>query len=162
MFIGKTDGKMDSLIRYSSDHVFDYIEIDSQYAILRLKSRRTGLEKMSASWISGKNTVLIFWQQKNMENRCCGVSRAVLDGDATILVLGEYKNDQEMFSNLKREVISVLSVGLLFVTLVGFFVWRRAADRLGNIFTEAERNRKQDKISQKAKTRTGNGRKKDS
>ena len=36
---------------------------------LRLKSRRTGLEKMSASWISGKNTVLIFWQQENMEKQ---------------------------------------------------------------------------------------------
>ena len=47
-------------IRYSSDHVFDYIEIDSQYAIFEVE--------IPENWI-GKNTVLIFWQQENMEKQ---------------------------------------------------------------------------------------------
>ena len=56
-------------IRYSSDHVFDYIEIDSQYAIFEVEIPENWIGKMSASWISGKNTVLIFWQQENMEKQ---------------------------------------------------------------------------------------------
>ena len=42
-------------IRYSSDHVFDYIEIDSQYAIFEVEIPENWIGKMSASWISGKN-----------------------------------------------------------------------------------------------------------
>lgn len=126
-------------IRYSSDHVFDYIEIDSQYAILRLKSRRTGLEKMSASWISGKNTVLIFWQQENMEKqmlRC--LRRQFWMAMLPYWFLVNIKRSRNVFES-EREVISVLSVGLLFVTLVGFLSGGVLVDQIETFFTENRR-----------------------
>lgn len=61
-------------IRYSSDHVFDYIEIDSQYAIFEVEIPENWIGKNVGQLDIRKNTVLIFWQQENMENRCCGVS----------------------------------------------------------------------------------------
>ena len=56
-------------IRYSWIMCLTILKLTVSMRFLRLKSRRTGLEKMSASWISGKNTVLIFWQQENMEKQ---------------------------------------------------------------------------------------------
>ena len=63
-------------IRYSSDHVFDYIEIDSQYAIFEVE--------ILATRKYGKTDVAVS-------------PETVLDGDATILVLGEYKAIQKCF-----------------------------------------------------------------
>ena len=57
-------------IRYSSDHVFDYIEIDSQYAIFEVEIPENWIgKKCRPAGYTGKNTVLIFWQQENMEKQ---------------------------------------------------------------------------------------------
>ena len=57
----------------------------------------------------------------------------------------------------------MLSVGLLFVTLVGFFVWRRARRSDRDIFHGKQKRGTGNgtKFHGKQKTRTGNGRKKD-
>ena len=56
----------------------------------------------------------------------------------------------------------MLSVGLLFVTLVGFLSGGVLVDQIETFSRKTEeRNRKRDKIHGKQKTRTGNGRKKD-
>ena len=106
---------------------------------LRLKSRRTGLEKMSASWISGKNTVLIFWQQENMEKqmlRC--LLRQFWMAMLPYWFLVNIKRSRNVFES-EREVISVLSVGLLFVTLVGFLSGGVLVDQIETFFTENRR-----------------------
>lgn len=56
-------------IRYSSDHVFDYIEIDSQYAIFEVEIPENWIGKNVGQLDIRKNTVLIFWQQENMEKQ---------------------------------------------------------------------------------------------
>ena len=104
-----------------------------------LKSRRTGLEKMSASWISGKNTVLIFWQQENMEKqmlRC--LRRQFWMAMLPYWFLVNIKRSRNVFES-EREVISVLSVGLLFVTLVGFLSGGVLVDQIETFFTENRR-----------------------
>ena len=106
---------------------------------LRLKFRRTGLEKMSASWISGKNTVLIFWQQENMEKqmlRC--LRRQFWMAMLPYWFLVNIKRSRNVFES-EREVISVLSVGLLFVTLVGFLSGGVLVDQIETFFTENRR-----------------------
>ena len=122
-------------IRYSSDHV----KLTVSMRFLRLKSRRTGLEKMSASWISGKNTVLIFWQQENMEKqmlRC--LRRQFWMAMLPYWFLVNIKRSRNVFES-EREVISVLSVGLLFVTLVGFLSGGVLVDQIETFFTENRR-----------------------
>ena len=121
------------------------------------------MEKMSASWISGKNTVLIFWQQENMEKqmlRC--LRRQFWMAMLPYWFLVNIKRSRNVFES-EREVISVLSVGLLFVTLVGFFVWRRARRSDRDIFHGKQKRGTGNgtKFHGKQKTRTGNGRKKD-
>ena len=70
-------------IRYSSDHVFDYIEIDSQYAIFEVEIPENGINIL-ATRKYGKTDVAVS-------------PETVLNGDATILVLGEYKAIQKCF-----------------------------------------------------------------
>lgn len=41
-------------IRYTADHIHDYIEVDDSHAILRWRCRETGSEKRSVNWISVK------------------------------------------------------------------------------------------------------------
>ena len=97
------------------------------------------MEKMSASWISGKNTVLIFWQQENMEKqmlRC--LLRQFWMAMLPYWFLVNIKRSRNVFES-EREVISVLSVGLLFVTLVGFLSGGVLVDQIETFFTENRR-----------------------
>lgn len=41
-------------IRYTADHIHDYIEVDDSHAILRWRCREAGSEKRSVNWISVK------------------------------------------------------------------------------------------------------------
>lgn len=43
-------------IRYTADHIRDYIQVDEAHAILKWKFRKTGFPKQSVNWISGKNS----------------------------------------------------------------------------------------------------------
>ena len=54
-------------IRYTADHIHDYIEVDDSHAILRWRCRETGSEKRSVNWISVKSTASVFWRSKQTE-----------------------------------------------------------------------------------------------
>ena len=51
-------------IRYTADHIHDYIEVDDSHAIFEVEA---GSEKRSVNWISVKSTASVFWQSKQME-----------------------------------------------------------------------------------------------
>ena len=85
-------------IRYSSNHVFDYIEIDDQHAIFEVE--------VPEAW-RGKNIGELDIRRRFGIN-ILGIKRAgeidvsvkpetVLTNDVTILVLGEYKQLQKCF-----------------------------------------------------------------
>ena len=123
-------------IRYSSDHVFDYIEIDSQYAIFEVEIPENWIGKNVGQLdIRKKYGINILATRKYGKTDVAVSPETVLNGDATILVLGEYKAIQKS----EREVISVLSVGLLFVTLVGFLSGGVLVDQIETFFTENRR-----------------------
>ena len=84
-------------IRYSSDHVFDYIEIDSQYAIFEVEIPENWIGKMSAAGYPEKYGINILATRKYGKTDVAVSPETVLDGDATILVLGEYKAIQKCF-----------------------------------------------------------------
>lgn len=126
-------------IRYSSDHVFDYIEIDSQYAIFEVEIPENWIGKNVGQLDIRKNTVLIFWQQENMEKqmlRC--LRRQFWMAMLAYWFLVNIKRSRNVFES-EREVISVLSVGLLFVTLVGFLSGGVLVDQIETFFTENRR-----------------------
>ncbi len=85
-------------IRYSSNHIFDYIEIDVQHAIFEVE--------IPEGWI-GKSVGELDIRRKYGIN-ILGIKRAgktevsitpdtVLSGETTILALGEYKTLQKCF-----------------------------------------------------------------
>ena len=85
-------------IRYSSDHVFDYIEIDSQYAIFEVEIPENWIGKNVGQLdIRKKYGINILATRKYGKTDVAVSPETVLDGDATILVLGEYKAIQKCF-----------------------------------------------------------------
>jgi len=85
-------------IRYTADHIFDYIEIDEQHAIFEVE--------VPAGWI-GKSVGELDIRRKYGIN-ILGIKRSgktdvsitpdtVLSGETTILALGEYKALQKCF-----------------------------------------------------------------
>lgn len=49
-------------IRYTADHILDYMEIDASHAIFEAEVRRSGLERQSESWMSEENIISISLQ----------------------------------------------------------------------------------------------------
>ena len=109
-------------IRYSSDHVFDYIEIDSQYAIFEVEIPENWIgknvgqldirKKYGINILATRNYHIFIpnytvgaecykeipWATRKYGKTDVAVSpETVLNGDATILVLGEYKAIQKCF-----------------------------------------------------------------
>ena len=85
-------------IRYSSDHVFDYIEIDSQYAIFEVEIPENWIGKNVGQLdIRKKYGINILATRKYGKTDVAVSPETVLDGDATILVLGEYKAIRKYF-----------------------------------------------------------------
>ena len=85
-------------IRYTSDHIFDYIEVDEQHAIFEVQ--------VPAAWV-GKSVGELDIRRKFGIN-ILGIKRAgktdvsvtpdtILSDDITILALGEYKALQKCF-----------------------------------------------------------------
>ena len=54
-------------IRYTADHIHDYIEVMIHMLFLRWRCRETGSEKRSVNWISVKSTASVFWRSKQTE-----------------------------------------------------------------------------------------------
>ena len=85
-------------IRYSSDHVFDYIEIDSQYAIFEVEIPENWIGKNVGQLdIRKKYGINILATRKYGKTDVAVSPETVLNGDATILVLGEYKAIRKYF-----------------------------------------------------------------
>lgn len=126
-------------IRYSSDHVFDYIEIDSQYAIFEVE--------IPENWI-GKNVGQLDIRKKYginiLATRKYGKTDVAVSPRQFWMAMLPYwflvniKRSRNVFES-EREVISVLSVGLLFVTLVGFLSGGVLVDQIETFFTENRR-----------------------
>ena len=126
-------------IRYSSDHVFDYIEIDSQYAIFEVEIPENWIGKNVGQLdIRKKYGINILATRKYGKTDVAVSPETVLDGDAPYWFLVNIKRSRNVFES-EREVISVLSVGLLFVTLVGFLSGGVLVDQIETFFTENRR-----------------------
>ena len=86
------------LLRNGADHVFDYIEIDSQYAIFEVEIPENWIGKNVGQLdIRKKYGINILATRKYGKTDVAVSPETVLDGDATILVLGEYKAIQKCF-----------------------------------------------------------------
>ena len=94
----KQMAKWTAAIRYSSDHVFDYIEIDDQYAIFEVEIPEAWAGKnVGRLDIRKKYGINILATRKEGKTDVAVSPENVLDGDDTILVLGEYKAIQKCF-----------------------------------------------------------------
>lgn len=54
-------------IRYTADHIRDYIEVDEGHAIFEVEVPKDGSAKPSENWISAENTASILWQPRRTE-----------------------------------------------------------------------------------------------
>ena len=85
-------------VKHSANHVFDYIEIDSQYAIFEVEIPENWIGKNVGQLdIRKKYGINILATRKYGKTDVAVSPETVLNGDATILVLGEYKAIQKCF-----------------------------------------------------------------
>ena len=85
-------------IRYSADHIFDYVELDEEHGIFEIS--------IPDAWIGktvGELDIRKKYNVNIMALRCNGVldmniaSETLLGDDQTMLVLGNIKNIQKQF-----------------------------------------------------------------
>ena len=85
-------------IRYSSEHIFDYIELDKDYAIFEIE--------VPASWVGKtigeinirkKYNINIMALKKNEKMELTLSSETILEEDHTLLVLGNNRDIQKCF-----------------------------------------------------------------
>ena len=85
-------------IRYTADHIFDYIEIDKQHAIFEVPIPKNWLGKsigeLNIRKLYGIN---ILGVKSHGETNVTVTPDIVLTNDVTILVIGEYKALQKCF-----------------------------------------------------------------
>lgn len=85
-------------IRYSSDHVFDYIELDEQYAIFEVEVPESMVGKNIGQLdIRKKYGINILAMKKEGKTNVAISTETILNRESTILVLGEYKKIQKCF-----------------------------------------------------------------
>lgn len=85
-------------IRYSADHILDFIEIDEQFAIFEVIIPEGWLGKTVAQIdIRKKFGINIMAIKKNEKMSLTILPDTVLNEGETLLVLGEYKNVQKCF-----------------------------------------------------------------
>jgi len=85
-------------IRYSADHILDFIEIDEQFAIFEVIIPEEWLGKTVAQIdIRKKFGINIMAIKKNEKMSLTILPDTVLNEGETLLVLGEYKNVQKCF-----------------------------------------------------------------
>ena len=85
-------------IRYTADHIFDYIEIDKQHAIFEVPIPKNWLGKsigeLNIRKLYGIN---ILGVKSHGETKVTVTPDIILTDDVTILVIGEYKALQKCF-----------------------------------------------------------------
>ena len=85
-------------IRYSSDHIFDYIEIDDRHAIFEVEVPESWIGKSVGELdIRRKFGINILGLKRSGKTDVSVTPDTVLSADVTILALGEYKSLQKCF-----------------------------------------------------------------
>ena len=85
-------------IRYTADHIFDYIEIDDQHAIFEVEIPEEWIGKSIGELdIRRKFGINILGIKRAGETDVSVKPETVLTNDVTILALGEYKQLQKCF-----------------------------------------------------------------
>ena len=85
-------------IRYSSNHIFDYIEIDDQHAIFEVEIPERWIGKSVGELdIRRKYGINILGIKRSGKTEVSITPDTVLSGETTILALGEYKTLQKCF-----------------------------------------------------------------
>ena len=85
-------------IRYSSDHILDYIELDSSHAIFEVPIPKTWIGRTIGQIdIRKKYSINIMGIKKNGELELTITPETILADGETMLVLGEYKDIQKCF-----------------------------------------------------------------
>ena len=85
-------------IRYTADHIFDYIEIDEQHAIFEVEVPHEWIGKSVGELnIRRKYGINILGIKHSGKTDVSITSDTVLSGEITILALGEYKALQKCF-----------------------------------------------------------------
>lgn len=85
-------------IRYTADHILDYIEVDEQYAIFEVKVPEHWIGKTVGKLdIRKKYNINIMATKENGKFNMAVSPDTVLDDEDSILVIGEYKDLQKCF-----------------------------------------------------------------
>ena len=85
-------------IRYSADHIFDYIEIDEQHAIFEVQVPKEWIGKSVGQLdVRRRFGINILGIKRAGETDVSVMSNTILSDDITILALGEYKALQKCF-----------------------------------------------------------------
>ena len=85
-------------IRFTADHIFDYIEIDEQHAIFEVQVPEAWIGKSVGELdIRRKYGINILGIKRSGETDVSITPDTVLSGETTILALGEYKALQKCF-----------------------------------------------------------------
>ena len=85
-------------IRYSSNHIFDYVEIDDQHAIFEVDIPEGWIGKSVGELdIRRKYGINILGIKRSGKTEVSITPDTVLSGETTILALGEYKTLQKCF-----------------------------------------------------------------
>ena len=85
-------------IRYSSNHIFDYEEIDDQHAIFEVEIPERWIGKSGGElYIRRKYGINILGIKRSGKTDVSITPDTVLSGETTILALGEYKTLQKCF-----------------------------------------------------------------
>ena len=85
-------------IRYSSNHIFDYVEIDDQHAIFEVEIPEGWIGKSVGELdIRRKYGINILGIKRSGKTDVSITPDTVLSGETTILALGEYKTLQKCF-----------------------------------------------------------------
>ena len=84
-------------IRYSADHIFDYIELDGEYAILKSPFRTPGQDGYRKSGYPQKYNINIMALKRDGQLNMNISTETVLHPDETMLVLGDMKSIHKCF-----------------------------------------------------------------
>ena len=85
-------------IRYSADHIFDYIEIDEQHAIFEVQVPKEWIGKSVGQLdVRRRFGINILGIKRAGETDVSVMSNTILSDDITVLALGEYKALQKCF-----------------------------------------------------------------
>ena len=85
-------------IRYTSDHIFDYIEIDEQHAIFEVSIPEAWIGKSIGQIdIRRKYGINILWIKQDGKPNVAVTPDTLLTKDSTLLALGEYRALQKCF-----------------------------------------------------------------